>query len=170
MAWENSLLVTALVPLLGSFTLPLLGLWSPRVRNLWAIFLGCVTFFSALPLLPEALSGESLVFSFPIGMGLDALFLLMVSGMNGLVLTTDLFNMYVFLEVAAVSSYALVVFGQKQDGIEAAFKYLMLSAVATTGILIALGIQPKRIDFDAPLSNEVSSSIQEVVNVLRTVL
>jgi formate hydrogenlyase subunit 3/multisubunit Na+/H+ antiporter MnhD subunit len=103
-------------------------------------------------------------------MGLDALFLLMVSGMNGLVLTTDLFNMYVFLEVAAVSSYALVVFGQKQDGIEAAFKYLMLSAVATTGILIALGIQPKRIDFDAPLSNEVSSSIQEVVNVLRTVL
>jgi len=67
-----------------------------------------------------------------------ALFLLMVSGMNGLVLTTDLFNMYVFLEVAAVSSYALVAFSQKQDGIEAAFKYLMLSAVATTGILIAI--------------------------------
>jgi hypothetical protein len=100
MAWENSLLVTILIPLLGSFTLPLLGLWSPRVRNLWAIFLGCVTFFSALSLLPGALSGKSLVFSFSIGMGLDALFLLMVSGMNGLVLTTRSFQ-YVRLSGSA---------------------------------------------------------------------
>jgi multicomponent Na+:H+ antiporter subunit D len=60
-----------------------------------------------------------------------------VAGMNGLVLTTDLFNLYVFLEVAAIASYALVAFSQKQDGVEAAFKYLMLSAVATTGILLA---------------------------------
>jgi multicomponent Na+:H+ antiporter subunit D len=67
-----------------------------------------------------------------------ALFLLMVAGMNGLVLTSDLFNMYVFLEVAAVASYALVAFGQKHDEVEAAFKYLMLSVVATTGILLAI--------------------------------
>ncbi|MDP2808157.1 MAG: proton-conducting transporter membrane subunit, partial [bacterium] len=67
-----------------------------------------------------------------------ALFMLMVAGMNGLVLTTDLFNMYVFLEVAAVASYALVAFGQKHDEVEAAFKYLMLSVVATTGILLAM--------------------------------
>jgi len=67
-----------------------------------------------------------------------ALFLLMVAGMNGLVLTVDLFNMYVFLEVAAVASYALVAFGQKHDEVEAAFKYLMLSVLATTGILLAM--------------------------------
>lgn len=67
-----------------------------------------------------------------------ALFLVMVAGMNGLVLTTDLFSMYVFLEVAAVASYALVAFGQKHDEVEAAFKYLMLSVVATTGILLAM--------------------------------
>ena len=41
-----------------------------------------------------------------------ALFLLMIAGMNGLVLTTDLFNLYVFLEVAAVAGYALVAYGQ----------------------------------------------------------
>jgi multicomponent Na+:H+ antiporter subunit D len=51
-----------------------------------------------------------------------ALFLLMVAGMNGLVLTVDLFNMYVFLEVAAVASYALVALGQKHDQVEAAIK------------------------------------------------
>jgi multicomponent Na+:H+ antiporter subunit D len=67
-----------------------------------------------------------------------ALFLVMVAGMNGLVLTTDLFTMYVFLEVAAVASYALVAFGLKHDEVEAAFKYLMLSVVATTGILLAM--------------------------------
>ncbi len=67
-----------------------------------------------------------------------ALFLVMVAGMNGLVLTTDLFSMYVFLEAAAVASYALVAFGQKHDEVEAAFKYLMLSVVATTGILLAM--------------------------------
>ena len=47
-----------------------------------------------------------------------ALFLLMVAGMNGLVLTTDLFNLYVFLEVAAVAGYALVAYGQQGDLVE----------------------------------------------------
>ena len=40
-----------------------------------------------------------------------ALLLMMVAGMNGLVLVTDLFQVYLFLEVAAVASYALVAFG-----------------------------------------------------------
>jgi multicomponent Na+:H+ antiporter subunit D len=67
-----------------------------------------------------------------------ALFLLMVSGMNGLALTADLFNLYVFLEVAAVAGYALVAYGQQGDNVEGAFKYLMLSVVATSGILLSL--------------------------------
>ena len=40
-----------------------------------------------------------------------SLFLLMVAGMNGVVLAGDLFNLYVMMEIAAVSSYALVAFG-----------------------------------------------------------
>lgn len=67
-----------------------------------------------------------------------ALFLLMIAGMNGVVLTTDLFNLYVFLEVAAVAGYALVAYGQQGDNVEGAFKYLMLSVVATTSILLSL--------------------------------
>ncbi len=42
-----------------------------------------------------------------------ALLLVMIAGMNGLVLSSDLFNIYLFLEVAAVASYALVAFGQR---------------------------------------------------------
>ena len=40
-----------------------------------------------------------------------ALFLLMIGGMNGVVLAGDLFNLYVFLEIASLASYALVGFG-----------------------------------------------------------
>ena len=40
-----------------------------------------------------------------------ALLLVMVAGMNGLVLSNDLFNVYIFLEVAAIASYALVAYG-----------------------------------------------------------
>jgi len=69
-----------------------------------------------------------------------ALFLIMVAGMNGLVLSTDLFNVYIFLEVAAVASYALVAFGLEHDELEAAFKYLMLSVVASAFILIAIAV------------------------------
>ena len=69
-----------------------------------------------------------------------ALLLMMVAGMNGLVLVTDLFQVYLFLEVAAVASYALVAFGLEQDELEAAFKYLMLSVVASAAILVAIGV------------------------------
>ncbi|MBE0665870.1 MAG: NADH/ubiquinone/plastoquinone (complex I), partial [Candidatus Aminicenantes bacterium] len=69
-----------------------------------------------------------------------ALLLLMIAGMNGLVLTSDLFNIYLFLEVAAVASYALVAFGQGHDELEASFKYLMLSAVASAFILLSIAI------------------------------
>ncbi len=69
-----------------------------------------------------------------------ALFLIMIAGMNGLVLATDLFAVYLFLEVAAVASYALVAFGLGQDELEAAFKYLMLSVVASAFILASIAV------------------------------
>ncbi len=69
-----------------------------------------------------------------------SLFMLMVAGMNGVVLAGDLFNLYVFLEVAALSSYALVAFGCESEELEASFKYLVLSALASTFLLFAVGM------------------------------
>ncbi len=69
-----------------------------------------------------------------------ALYLVMIAGMNGLVLATDLFGIYIFLEVAAVASYALVAFGRGPDELEAAFKYLMLSVVASAFVLGAIAV------------------------------
>ncbi len=69
-----------------------------------------------------------------------ALFLIMVSGLNAVLLTHDLFSLYVFLEVASVASYILVAFNLEYDGIESAFKYLLLSAVATSMILLGIAL------------------------------
>jgi len=69
-----------------------------------------------------------------------ALLLIMIAGMNGLVLATDLFHIYLFLEVAAVASYSLVAFGLGHDELEAAFKYLMLSVVASASILFSIAV------------------------------
>ena len=69
-----------------------------------------------------------------------SLFLLMVTGMNGLVLTGDLFNLYVFLEIASIASYALVAFGCRHEELEASFRYIVLGSVASSFILLAIGI------------------------------
>jgi len=67
-----------------------------------------------------------------------SLFLLMVAGMNGVVLTGDMFNLYVFMEIAAIASYALVAFGCEHDELEASFKYTVLGSVASSLILIGI--------------------------------
>lgn len=66
------------------------------------------------------------------------LFLLMLAGMNGVIITGDIFNLFVFLEIASVASYALVAFGTERYELEAAFKYAVMSTVGSLFILIGI--------------------------------
>ena len=66
------------------------------------------------------------------------LFLLMLAGMNGVVVTGDIFNLFVFLEIASVASYALVAFGTEKQELEAAFKYAVMGTVASLFILLGI--------------------------------
>ncbi|HBT20394.1 MAG TPA: hypothetical protein DEA47_03390 [Peptococcaceae bacterium] len=69
------------------------------------------------------------------------LLLLMIAGMIGITLSTDLFNLYLFFELMAVSSYALVAFRKENwEPIEAAFKYLVMSAVGSAFVLLGIAI------------------------------
>ena len=67
-----------------------------------------------------------------------ALFLLMLAGMNGVIATGDLFNLFVFLEIASVASYALVAFGTERQELEAAFKYAVMGTVGSLFILLGI--------------------------------
>jgi len=69
------------------------------------------------------------------------LLLLMLVGMLGLVLTGDLFNLFVFFEILSIASAALVAFrDDKPDGFEAGFKYMTISVLAGLFLLLAIGI------------------------------
>ena len=68
-----------------------------------------------------------------------ALFCLLIGGMNGVVLSGDLFNIFVFLEISVISSYALVAFGVEKNELEASFKYQILGGLASFLILFGIG-------------------------------
>ena len=68
------------------------------------------------------------------------LFNLLVAGMNGALLAGDLFTLYVFVEVASIASYGLVAYRTGGTEVEAAFKYLVLGTLASTGILLGITV------------------------------
>jgi multicomponent Na+:H+ antiporter subunit D len=53
-------------------------------------------------------------------------------------LSGDLFNLYVFLEISVISSYALVAFGVEKTELEASYKYQVLGGLAS--LLVLFGI------------------------------
>ncbi|MDD5135822.1 MAG: proton-conducting transporter membrane subunit [Candidatus Omnitrophica bacterium] len=68
-----------------------------------------------------------------------ALFSLMLAGINGVLVAGDIFNLYVFLEIAAIAGYFLVAFGVEAESLEAAFKYAVMGAVASVFIFLGIG-------------------------------
>jgi multicomponent Na+:H+ antiporter subunit D len=68
------------------------------------------------------------------------LVLLAFVGMNGVVMVRDIFTMYVFLEVTALSSFILIAFTKAHDGLEGAFKYILFSSIATMMMLVSIAI------------------------------
>jgi len=68
------------------------------------------------------------------------LFMLMLAGMNGIIITGDLFNLFVFLEIASIASYALVAFGTEAEELEAAFKYAVMGSVASSFVLLGIAV------------------------------
>jgi multicomponent Na+:H+ antiporter subunit D len=70
----------------------------------------------------------------------NALFMLMLTGLNGVILSGDIFNLYIFLEVASIAGYALVAFGTEAESLEAAFKYAVMGSLASIFILLGIGL------------------------------
>jgi proton-translocating NADH-quinone oxidoreductase chain N len=68
------------------------------------------------------------------------LLMILWAGLTGMVLTGDLFNMIVFIEIASVTAYSLVAFDETSFSLEASIKYMMLGTVGTILIILATGI------------------------------
>ncbi|MFH1234134.1 MAG: proton-conducting transporter membrane subunit [Candidatus Diapherotrites archaeon] len=69
------------------------------------------------------------------------LMLLMLAGFIGFVFTGDFFNIFVFFEILSISSVGLIAFWlHREESIEAGFKYLSISAVASLFVLLAIAL------------------------------
>jgi multicomponent Na+:H+ antiporter subunit D len=68
-----------------------------------------------------------------------AVYLLFITGLMGIVVTGDIFNLYVFLEITSIAGYALIALGKKREALVASFKYVVMGTIGATFILLGIG-------------------------------
>jgi multicomponent Na+:H+ antiporter subunit D len=68
-----------------------------------------------------------------------AAFLLCLTGLLGMAVTGDAFNVFVFLEISSLSSYTLIALGRDRRALTAAYQYLIMGTLGATFILIGIG-------------------------------
>ena len=66
-------------------------------------------------------------------------YLLCLTGLLGITATGDAFNLFVFLEISSLASYALISMGKDRCALMAAYQYLVLGTIGATFILIGIG-------------------------------
>ncbi len=66
-------------------------------------------------------------------------YLLCLAGLLGIVATGDVFNVFVFLEISSLSTYALIAMGRNRRALWSAYQYLIMGTIGATFILIGIG-------------------------------
>lgn len=67
-------------------------------------------------------------------------FLLMLSGLLGITVTGDVFNVFVFLEISSLSAYSMIALGRDRRALTATFQYLIMGSVGASFIVIGIGL------------------------------
>ncbi len=119
-----------------------LGGWLPPwgieyyVDTLNAIMLVLVSFLSFLT---AVFSRKSVEIEIPEkGALFWALYLLLMTGLLGIIVTGDLFNLFVLLEVASLSGYVLIAVGEKRS-LFASFRYVIIGTMGASFYLLGVG-------------------------------
>ena len=72
-----------------------------------------------------------------------AVVMILLTSAFGLVLTRDIFNLFVFFEILCISSYILVSWEQSGAALEASFKYMVLGSIGSTFLLVSIALAYK---------------------------
>ena len=67
-------------------------------------------------------------------------YLLCLTGLLGITITGDAFNVFVFLEISSLSSYVLISLGSERKALTAAYQYLVMGTIGATFFLIGVGL------------------------------
>jgi multicomponent Na+:H+ antiporter subunit D len=154
-AWAFALVVTWITPVIaialllrvlatGPISYPLGG-WSPpvgieyRVDVLNAFVLVLVTTVSAI-LIPAArrsvaheIDGDKQAWFY-------TTYLLCLTGLLGITITGDAFNVFVFLEISSLATYVLIAMGRDRRALLAAYRYLIVGTIGATFYVIGIGL------------------------------
>ncbi|MDP2238850.1 MAG: monovalent cation/H+ antiporter subunit D family protein [Burkholderiales bacterium] len=69
-----------------------------------------------------------------------SLFALCLAGLLGIAATGDAFNLFVFLEISSLSSYALIALGRDRRALMASYQYLIMGTIGATFYIIGVGL------------------------------
>ncbi len=69
-----------------------------------------------------------------------AMYLLCLTGLLGIAITGDVFNLFVFLEISSLSSYVLIALGRDRRALTAAYRYLIMGTIGATFYIIGVGL------------------------------
>lgn len=61
------------------------------------------------------------------------------TGLLGITITGDAFNLFVFLEISSLSTYVLIAMGRDRRALTASYQYLIMGSIGATFIVIAIG-------------------------------
>ncbi len=69
-----------------------------------------------------------------------AAFILSMTGLLGIAITGDVFNVFVFLEISSLSAYSMIALGRDRRALTAAYQYLIMGSVGASFIVIGIGL------------------------------
>lgn len=68
-----------------------------------------------------------------------AMFALCLTGLLGITVTGDAFNIFVFLEISSLSTYVMIALGRDRRALTSAYQYLIMGSIGATFIVIGIG-------------------------------
>lgn len=68
------------------------------------------------------------------------MFALCLTGLLGICITGDAFNIFVFLEISALSTYVLIAMGRDRRALMASYQYLIMGTIGATFIVVGIGL------------------------------
>ncbi len=86
--------------------------------------------FSALKSVAQELPGREHLFF--------TLYLILIAGLMGLVMTADAFNLYVLLEITSITTYGLIAMGRGRAAL-ASFNYVIMGSIGACFYLLGVG-------------------------------
>jgi len=154
-AWVLSLLVALSMPVIAGVMLNEvlvsgtisygLGGWAPpigieyRVDEVNAFLLLLVSIFIAVVMLyaPRSIASE---IERSKRAGYYSMFLMCCAGLQGMAISGDAFNIFVFTEISSLATYVMIAMGRDRRALFAAFQYLIIGTIGATFYVIGVGI------------------------------